>query len=294
MTPRDHSSSRGQGPAAPAGWAGGRAAAERTERPVLVVRKLAAILDAFEAEGWGLPAHRVASLAGIPASTGQRLLASLVREGFLERVGDGYFPGRWLVRWRAEDVGQRVLIPLAQPILDRLRDETGETALLFVRDGLARVIIAMAPTRHAVVYAVFLGQLLPLHAGSSGRVLLAFDPEAAEEQLRAGLPGYTPATITDPEKLRADLAEIRGRGYAVSSEERAAGAAAVSVPVLGPDGQLIAAVGIAGPTQRLDAASLDRWRPAVQRATRELSRALGRTPHFTPGRTARAGHGHTP
>lgn len=267
-------------------WPPGQAGTGETERPVLVLRKLAAILDVFEAEGWGLPARRVASLAGLPASTGQRLLASLVREGFLDRVGDGYFPGRRLVRWRAEDAGQRVLPPLAQPILDRLRDETGETALLFVRDGLARAIIAMAPARHAVVYAVSTGQLLPLHAGSSGRVLLAYDPEAADEQLRTGLPGYTPATITDPERLRADLAEIRARGYAVSSEERAAGAAAVSAPVFGPGGQLAAALGIAGPTQRLDAASLDRWRPAVLRAARELSRALGHAPHLSPGRPA--------
>jgi IclR family transcriptional regulator, acetate operon repressor len=264
------------------------------ERPVLVLRKLAAILDALEAEGWGLPAHRVASLAGLPASTAQRLLASLVLEGFLERLDDGYFPGRRLVRWRAEDAGQRVLIPLAQPVLDRLRDETGETALLFARDGLARAIIAMAPTRHAVVYAVFPGQLLPLHAGSSGRVLLAFDPEAAEEQLRAGLPGSTPATITDPGRLRADLAGIRGKGYAVSIEERAAGAASVSAPVFGRGGQVIAALGIAGPTQRLDAASLDRWCPAVLRAARELSRALGHTSHFTPGRAVRGNPGHTP
>jgi DNA-binding IclR family transcriptional regulator len=254
----------------------------RAERPVLVLRKLAAILDAFEAEGWGLPAHRVASLAGIPASTGQRLLASLVREGFLERAGDGYYPGRRLLRWRTEG-GQQVLTQLAQPILDRLRDETGETALLFIRDGLARAIVAMAPTRHAVVYVVSPGQLLPLHAGSSGRVLLAFDPDAAEEQLCTDLPGFTPATITEPERLVADLAEIRREGYAASSEERAIGAAGASAPIFGPGGQLIAALGIAGPIQRLDAASLKRWRPAVLRAARELSRALGRTLHATPG-----------
>jgi DNA-binding IclR family transcriptional regulator len=142
-----------------------------------------------------------------------------------------------------------------------------------------------------VVYAVFPGQLLPLHAGSSGRVLLAFDTGAEEEQLRTDLPRYTPATVTDPERLRADLARIRGAGYAVSSEERAAGAAAVSAPVFGPGGRLIAALGIAGPTQRLDAASLERWRPAVLRAARELSRALGDTPHLASG-AADSGPGH--
>jgi DNA-binding IclR family transcriptional regulator len=280
MTPRDRSSWHGQGSGGPAG----RGPAERADRPVLVLRKLAAILDAFETEGWGLPAHRVASLAGIPASTGQRLLTSLVGEGFLERVGDGYYPGRRLLRWRTEGVGQQVLAQLAQPILDRLRDETGETALLFVKDGLARAIVAMAPTRHAVVYAVSPGQLLPLHAGSSGRVLLAFDPGAAQEQLSTDLPGYTPATITDPGKLVADLAEIRRNGYAMSSEERAAGAAGSSAPVFGPHGLVVAALGIAGPIQRLDAASLERWRPAVRRAARELSRALEHTLHATPGR----------
>jgi DNA-binding IclR family transcriptional regulator len=77
----------------------------------------------------------------------------------------------------------------------------------------------------------------------------------------------------------------------VSSEERAAGAAAVSAPVFGPGGRLIAALGIAGPTQRLDAASLERWRPAVLRAARELSRALGDTPHLASG-AADSGPGH--
>lgn len=285
-TPHGQSSLPGRRPATTAG----RAVAERAERPVLVLRKLGAILDAFEAEGWGLAAHRIASLAGIPASTGQRLLASLVREGFLERVGDGYYPGRRLIRWRTEGVGQQVLTQVSQPILDRLRDETGETALLFTRDGLVRAIVAMAPTRHAVVYAVAPGQLLPLHAGSSGRVLLAFDPDAAEEQLRTDLPGFTPATITEPEVLADDLAEIRRKGYAVSSEERAAGAAGASAPVFGPAGRLIAALGIAGPVQRLDAARLDHWRPSVLRAAEELSRALGHTLK-TPEDQRRPPHG---
>src|SRR5579875_751814 len=273
MTQRGPSPQQGGRPAAAAGREG------RGHRPVLVLRKLAAILDAFEAEGWGLPAQRIAELAGLPPSTGRRLLAGLVREGFLERAGDRYSPGRRLTGWRTGAAGERVLGTLSQPVLDRLRDETGETALLFARDGLARVIVAMAPTRHAVVYAVSPGQLLPLHAGSAGRVLLAFDPGAAEELLAADLAAYTEATITDPGELRAGLAEVRRRGYATSSEERALGAAGVSAPVFGPGGHLAAALGIAGPIQRLDAASLERWRPAVVRAARELSRALGHTPH---------------
>jgi DNA-binding IclR family transcriptional regulator len=250
-------------------------------RPVLVLRKVTTILDVFAEHGWDLSAQRVGELTDLPSSTVRRLLANLVAEGFLDRTGEGYRPGGRLVGWQAS-ARHAVLARLAQPILERVRDETEETAVLFVRDGLSRTIVALAATRHVVKYVISTGEVWPLHAGSGGRVLLAFDPEATQQLLQGELAQCAPGTITDPEQLRADLAAVRSQGYAESTAERAPGTAGASAPVFAPNETVAAAVGIAGPVQRVDTAALRRARPVVLRAACELSHALGHTPASVP------------
>ena len=247
-------------------------------QPLLVLRKVGLLLDVLEQSGWELTTPQIAEASGLPPSTCRRLLRNLVAEEFLERDGDRYRPGRHLTR-RTAASDQDALVRTAQPVLDRLRDETGETALLFVRDGRSRSLAAVAPTRHPVVYAVAVGQLMPLHAGSAGRVLLAHDPEATLDTLAEDLVAYTPNTLADPFALQAELAEVRRRGYATSVEERAPGASGTSAPVFGAAAGIVAALGIAGPRERLSVEAMAQHRPSVLRAAQELSRALGHQGH---------------
>ena len=245
-------------------------------KTVQVVRKVRKILDVFSPEHPELTFREIRQATHLPSTTCLRLLTSLVAEGILERHGDRYRPGVRLLYWGAAASNGLELQREARPFLLHLRDETGESACLFVRDGTVRTCIALEESKHRVVRLLYVGQVMPLHAGSAGRVILAFDPEARQLVMRKQeLPSYTPHTITDPQTLSEELDQVRRQGYAVTREERDIGAATVSAPVFGPGGKLLGAIGIAGPAGRFTQEAMTTWIPKVQWAARQLSARMG-------------------
>lgn len=164
---------------------------------------------------------------------------------------------------------------LAQPVLDRLSQETGESADLYIRHSDHRVCVAQAHGTHAVRHIIPLGERLPLWAGSAGAVLLAYTDAADVARILAEARPLTPQTLLDVKGWELRRAKVRRDGYAVSSEERELGAASVSAPVFGGGGELVAVVGISGPVQRFDDASLSLHTAAVAHAARQLSALLG-------------------
>lgn len=240
-----------------------------------MVRKVRAILDAFTPERPELTFREIQAAAQLPSTTCFRLLTSLVAEGVLERNGDGYRPGIRLLYWGAAASSGLASQREARPFLQALRDATGESACLFVRDGTIRTCIALEESRHSVIRLLYVGQVMPLHAGSAGRVILAFDEEARQRVLAGDLPAYTPHTITDRQVLRDELERVRQQGYAVTREERDMGAASISAPVFGSGGRFLAALGIAGPALRFTPETIPAWIPEVTAAARKLSARMG-------------------
>ncbi len=260
----------------PVAVAGADDGSARGGKPVLVMRKARQILDSFDADRPEQTANEVQRRTGLPPSTCLRLLHTLVREGFLDRRGDHYRPGLALVRWAQAATAGLGLVSMAMPVLTSLRDATGESAYLYLRDGLQHTCIAFVQTAHPVVSILRIGQVLPLHAGSAGRVFLAFEPGLLEQLAEGPLPAYTPHTLTDPSRLRDAVAETRRLGYAATFEERAAGAASLSAPVREGSGVLVAALGIVSPVQRFPRQRVAVDAPHVLDAGAELSRRLGR------------------
>jgi len=118
--------------------------------------------------------------------------------------------------------------------------------------------------------------LTPLNAGASAKAILAFlSEDEIANRLSVPLVAVTPNTITDPERLRADLAETRRRGYAISMEETDLGAGGVAAPVRTTDGYAIAAIGVAGPLHRLSDARLRQVGGIVRRLARVAESDLG-------------------
>jgi DNA-binding IclR family transcriptional regulator len=164
---------------------------------------------------------------------------------------------------------------VVRPALEWLRDATGETSCLYRREGDVRVCVAMAETYHAIRREMYVGKLMPLHAGSASRVLLAWDESIVDEVLDRALERFTSTTVTDAALLRALLAQTRQQGYAVTFEERDPGAASVSAPVFGPGRVLVGALGISGPTMRISTQRSAEWAPLVVRAAQQATRLLG-------------------
>lgn len=246
--------------------------------PLLVLEKIKRILDCFSVSAPEPNLREIVQISGLNQSTCQRLVHNLVREGFLDRSGDRYRIGLTLVQLAAPGTFGLDVVQRAKPVLQRLCDETGETACLYVRDGAFRTVIAVAETRHIVMRLFKVGMVMPLHAGAPGKVFLAHDPAARADVVREGLSRYTARTPVDIDVLDAQVEVARAQGYAASFEERHEGVGSISAPVFDHAGDVAAVLGIGAPTQRVTEDDVDEIAPLVVAAGHDASAALGYRP----------------
>ncbi len=256
---------------------------------LLVLSKVRAVLDAFTVERPRLRLAEIRTATGLPASTCLRLIQNLCHEGFLTREGDQYRIGAGMLRWLPVALAAIDLVAIAQPVLVDLRDKTDELACLFVADGDVRICVALAQSRQGTVRQLAVGQTLPLHAGSAGKVLLAYDPALLERALSTDLRRYTSNTVTDPAGLRSELDRVRRDGWAISLGESFGGAGSLSVPVFSHDGSVAGAVCLAAPMERFDRDIAERWLPYVQASAFQLTGGIGGH-QPTGGTEDRTGH----
>jgi len=201
------------------------------------------------------------TLAALTASTGlsrattHRLAVALEVHRLLDRDRDG----RWRLGPRLAELAGDAdpLVERAGPVLGRLRDATGESAQLYRRRGSLRVCVAAAELDSGLRDTVPVGAALPMTAGSAAQVLVAW---AGPASLPAGA-AFTGRT----------LADVRRRGWAHSVAEREQGVASVSAPVLAQDGEVVAAVSVSGPLDRLGRSPGRLHAEAVCAAAEELS-----------------------
>jgi DNA-binding IclR family transcriptional regulator len=205
------------------------------------------------------PLRWLAEASGLPRPTAHRLLVALEVHGLVVRDGAGQFrlgPRLTELAFRADPALD--LAALAGPVLARLHEATGESVQLYVRSGDKRLCIAARDSGTGLRDSVPVGALLPLAAGSGGKVLLAGAADAAQ------FDSVPPA----------ELAAIRERGWAASVAEREPGVASVSAPVLRADGTVAAALCVSGPASRLGQEPGRRLSGLVIAAAAELAKAL--------------------
>ncbi len=208
-----------------------------------VVDKSVAVLEAVAASGGAASLADLVSMTGISRATAHRLAVALEAHGLLRRDDAGRFAlGLRLVGLGHAAAAGWPIAELARPALEALRNQTGESAQLYVRDGDQRVCVVSLESAHELRTIVPEGVRLPLAVGSAGRLLRG---EAAPS------------------------------GWTASVEERAPGIASVSAPVIDPrSGLLLAAVGISGPVGRLGTDPGARFGPAVVAAALQITRLV--------------------
>jgi IclR family acetate operon transcriptional repressor len=206
---------------------------------------------------------------GLPKSTVQRSLRTLHEAGWIRPAGGEVT--RWQVTSKALQVARRTELGLrdaAMPVMEELRERTGETIHLMVPEGDAVVLIGRLETDKPLRIVLPLGIRLPLHASANGKAVLAHLGRPPAE-----LPSYTETTITDPEALRAELAAVHARGYADNRGEWRSDIAAVAAAVLGSVGP-IASLSISTPASRMPDELRAEYGKLVTRAARTLTEAL--------------------
>ncbi|MGZ4802272.1 MAG: IclR family transcriptional regulator [Acidimicrobiia bacterium] len=222
-----------------------------------VIDKSAAILEALADRGpTSLP--ELVEATSISRPTAHRLAVALESHGLVGRDERGRFRlGVRLAAWgRLAPSLSATMLERSADVLAELRDETGESAQLYVRDGDHRVCVAAAERPAGLRDTVPVGARLPLIAGSGGKVLLAW---ADASDWPSGV---------DAAALRG----VRQRGWAASVAEREPGVASVSAPVFGPDGEMTAALSVSGPIDRLGRRPGLRFAPALVRGAERLRR----------------------
>lgn len=236
------------------------------------------VLLLFNEEQPVLTAEEVSERLGMPRSTTYRYLQSLRSYGLVEegdtngsfRLGPSVFR---LARAARVGIG---LPEIALPVMHDLVAQTGETALLTRRTDAHVVCIERVESTQRIRLSYERGHVLPLHAGASAKVLMAFlDPAEIEAVLSSGpFQRYTENTITDPALLRTQLETIRANGYAVTNGEVDEGVRGVAAPIFGPNKRIVAGLSVAGPAFRIDDTVLPDVIHAVQEAANRISNRL--------------------
>jgi DNA-binding IclR family transcriptional regulator len=258
---------------------GGAPGARPTPRPpcaspATAAGRTLAVLTAFGPEHSSLSLSEISRRTGLSLTTTHRLVGELREWGALERAADG----RYGIGLRILELGALApqglqLRELALPYLDDLHHATRANVHLAVRDGNDVVYVESLRARGAVQVLSRLGGRWPLHATGTGQVLLAYaSPEIQREVVASPLRRFTANTITDVEKLRRTLAEVRHTGVAIAENQLTAEALALAVPVRGPGDEVVAALGV---TVQRAAVKSHALIPVLAAAARGISRVLG-------------------
>ena len=239
------------------------------------------VMKAFSAEEAEIGISSMAKRLGLAKSTVHRLAVTLAAEGFLEqnpdtgryRLGLSLFTLGALAR-RRMDVSN-----VSRPLLGVLRDKFQEAATLAILSGDSIMYLHNLESGQAIGIRAHIGDLKPAFCTAEGRVLLAFSPPAVvAEMFKQSMSPRTSKTVTQPAALKRALEEVRLAGYAIDDEESEDGMRCVAAPVRDISGKVIAAVGLAAPTQRMTKKDVRTMVPEVVATGEAVSLRLGWRP----------------
>jgi IclR family KDG regulon transcriptional repressor len=205
-----------------------------------------------------------------------RILSTLRHLGYVRSNADSSYEPT-LRLW---ELGQRIharmdLPAAARPHLERLVQQTDETSHLAVFEGQEVVYVETVETANPVRAHTPLGGRAPAYCTASGKALLCGQPASVVEAVARRSVRHTASTLTTPRELMQAMKQIRERGYATNVGEFRPNVAGVAAPVIDSRGEVVAAVGIAGPLDRLRPARIRQLAPAVMGVARDISAALG-------------------
>jgi DNA-binding IclR family transcriptional regulator len=210
-------------------------------------------------------------------STAFRLVSTLETHGLVEQTEDRgkYRLGVGVLRLAGATTARLDVVQESRSLCRKLAADTGETINIAVLSDRSALYLDQVSGSSALQSHNWVGQHIPLHATSNGKVLLSgLEPEDVDQRVET-LPAYTTGTITTRAALRRELAAVRERGYAVAVDELEAGLAAVAAPIRNAHADVIASMSVSGPSFRLTETKIAEVVPMLCDAAGEVSRRLG-------------------
>ena len=255
-------------------------------KPSPILERAIQLLDCFSREEPYLGVREVARMTGLSSSSAGRILSSLKELGLLvqDHETQKYALAGKVLAWAEVYSATLDIRRLALPFIQNLQRITGETVSLYVLEGTNRVCVERLESDQNVRVVARIGRNIPLHAGSAGKLFLAYMSDAERQDLldETELDPLTPYTITDIDELQKQMKVIKDQGYALSHREWTIDASGISAPIFNQRGKMIAALTVSGPTQRFNPDKLHRISSACTRTAMEISSLLGyRVNHHT-------------
>ncbi|MBA3417906.1 MAG: IclR family transcriptional regulator [Geodermatophilaceae bacterium] len=219
----------------------------------------------------------IAAELGVHKSTAFRLIAALENRSLVEQNSERgkYCLGVGILRLAGATTARLDLVQESRAITRQLAAQTGETVNLTVLSDGAALYVDQVAGSSALQSHNWVGQRIPLHATSNGKVLLSGLPDAQISATAGKLRSFTTATISSVKRLRAAVADVRERGYAVAVDELELGLTAVAAPIRNASGDVRASMSVSGPTFRLNEARVAELLPLLTAAAQQVSERLG-------------------
>jgi Transcriptional regulator len=237
------------------------------------------ILDLFDDGRLEITTQDVADATGLNTVTAHRFLKTLVHVGALSSPYKGvYRLGLKLVDYgkRADDT--RRLAILLQPYLNELAEETSEAAMATTFDGSMAVCLAVAHSHRFLTFTSRVGARHEAYSTANGKLWLAHLPDRERENYFAthDLVPFSERTNIDRERLLAEFAEIRARGYSTNRGERERSLGAVAVPLFSPQKTMVAGISVFGPEERISRIGEEKLAAIIRRSIASAQKALDR------------------
>lgn len=235
------------------------------------------ILDRLDQAPGGLLLREIVSATNINKSTAYRFLSHLESVGYIFRDADGYYlVGPRLAKLGNANTYQASLCRASSGILEKLREETGETVNLAVLDRNEILYLSVFESQHMFRMASNVGVRRPVHCTALGKAMLAYLPPAQQRKIieATTFQKFTPQTIGSQKELAQDLVRTHKRGYAIDDEEAVVGARCVAVAVLNGDRKAIGGISISGPVVRVTKRQVLDFAEKLRIASGEIAQRL--------------------
>lgn len=248
-----------------------------SKNSVRSVERALSLLECFNHSCRRLTLNDLMDASGLPKTTVVRLVASLEKKRFMEKdqSGTGYRLGNVLFRLGHVVEADIDLISIAQPTMRECAQRTLESVEVNVVIDDSRVCITKIDSVRTLRHVIPVGKRLPLYRGGSGKLLLAYLPHVQQERI---LRENQNSLGTSIDNALAELDTIRKNSYVVSIGNRLAGAIAISAPIYGADGNVIAGFAISGASARYDEAEIQKVLAEVVAGAKKISLAMGHIP----------------